>query len=436
MNFRNLIVATLLVFFTAISHAIENARAKTRYVVGLSPFLEKSSKDEVYRRVATLLVEDLPIHSSLTLYDAYHLRTITTFEIPDVLAFKTGRTRAAQFKGEFRKLKEFLASESARPKTELDLNGAVRLPQFLDFVAEHQVREASPLTMIILGSPLYLDQKEPGFSMVNGFFPSDGHLLATREQSIYGAKNRSGLLNNLSLHFGYFGDPWLSELHQEKIGRFWSLYLKEQGAVLSTFTSDLATVFKAAASERGEIRRNYAELDRTASKLEMLRITRDIGVTDWITRELPANLPQPPPGKTVGPMKIGIRWQGNLDLDLYASATPDSETLFFEHTRAPEGYYFKDHRSSPEREYEFIEFETPVDLFKLQASINFYHGDAPNGATGEVRIEFDGRIYTGSFTIPARHGNEGRTGRHQQDFWTKIDLLKILKLTPATAAGL
>ena len=48
-----------------------------------------------------------------------------------------------------------------------------------------------------------------------------------------------------------------------------------------------------------------------------------------------------------GPLKIGIRWKQNIDLDLYAAPRPGAETLFFQHPRSPEGYYFKDHRSSP-----------------------------------------------------------------------------------------
>ena len=36
----------------------------------------------------------------------------------------------------------------------------------------------------------------------------------------------------------------------------------------------------------------------------------------WITRELPANHRPPSPTTMIGPMKIGIRWQGDLDLDL------------------------------------------------------------------------------------------------------------------------
>jgi hypothetical protein len=160
----------------------------------------------------------------------------------------------------------------------------------------------------------------------------------------------------------------------------------------------------------------------------MLRITRDVGIADWITRDTLSSERPAPPTNHIGPMKIGIRWKGDIDLDLYSSATPDSETLFFEHTRAPEGYYFKDHRSSPDREYEFIEFESPVDVYRVQSDINFYKGEAPNGPDGEIRIEFEGRIYSSHFAIEAPHGNKGRTGSSQGRYWAHIDVPAILGL--------
>jgi hypothetical protein len=233
------------------------------------------------------------------------------------------------------------------------------------------------------------------------------------------------------VYFGFFGDPWVSEIHQEKIARFWTLYLKGQGAKLGSFAGDLATVFNASVgSNLAEARDARYEINRAQSKIEMLRITRDIGVADWITRDVLPNIAQRPPSITVGPMKIGIRWQGNIDLDLYATPWSGAETLFFEHTRSPEGYYFKDHRSSPQREYEFIEFETLVDVWQVQAMVNFYEGNAPRDPSGEIRIEFDGKIFSGPFSFSASHGNKGRSGRSQGEFWTRIDVPAILKLSP------
>jgi hypothetical protein len=47
---------------------------------------------------------------------------------------------------------------------------------------------------------------------------------------------------------------------------------------------------------------------------------------------------------------------------------------------------------------------------------------------GEVRIEFDGKIYSGPFSISAHHGNKSCAGRSQREFLTTIDIPKILKL--------
>ena len=131
-------------------------------------------------------------------------------------------------------------------------------------------------------------------------------------------------------------------------------------------------------------------------------------------------------------MKIGIRWKGNWDLDLYAKPHVGAETLFFQQTRSAEGYYFKDHRSSPGREYEYIEFTEPVDVYEVKAMVNFYKGMAANGAAGEVRVEFEGRVYTGTFAIPSTQGNRGRLDETQSQFWATVEIPGLMHL-PARA---
>lgn len=401
-----------------------------RYVVGLSPFYNEQESNEAFRQLMHLLLEDMPLNSSLWIYDAYHLRTVTQLEIPNVHAFESGRTRANQFSAQVQKLKSFLASSNEQPAVaKLDFHDAIRFPQFMDFVGENLSQTNAVVITIVLGSPLYLDEKEPGFSMVDGYFPSDGHLLASRDKSVYGRRDGANSLRNVVVHFGYFGDPWTSELHRQKISRFWNLFLKTQGAQLASFTGDLPTIFNAVRSgDMAAARNEQDEIDPSQAKIEMLRITRDMGTADWITHELPANHRSPPPTTRIGPMKIGIRWQGDIDLDIYAQARADAERLFFQHTRAPEGYFYKDQRTSPDREYEFIEFTQPVDVREVRAAVNFYEGSMPGGARGDIRIEFQGRIYTGRFELPAGHGNQGREGPSQEGFWTEIDVLGTLGL--------
>jgi hypothetical protein len=425
MKTKLLLMAAL--FCVALRAAAPASSETTRYVIGLTPFLENSVKDDVYRRIVGLILEDLPQKSSLAIYDAYNLTNITRLEIPDLRAFQSGKTRANQFKEPIFKVKQFLASEHQRPTAaKLNFDRAIRFPQFMDFIGEN-VGGAGAVTVIAIGSPLYIDHKEMGFSMVDGYFPSDGHLLATREQSVFGAKGRADALKDVSVHFGYIGDPWVSAIHREKISRFWTLYLQQQNARLATFCGDLATLFDAA-KNNSVARTTVVAIDPAQTKLEMLRITRDVGAADWITRDALSGPRPAPPTNNIGPMKIGIRWKGDIDLDLYASASQDAQTLFFEHTRAAEGYYFKDHRSSPDREYEFIEFESPVDVYRVQAEINFYKGQASNGAAGELRIEFEGKIYSTPFAITATHGNKGRAGSSQTKYWAHIDVPAVLGL--------
>ena len=399
-----------------------------RYYIGISPFLDKSSKDEVYRALVRLLVEDLPLNSTVAFYDAFALKTITQVSLPAAHVFNSPKTRANQFAPNIREIRSFLSQAHERPvNSHLRFEGAVRLPQLLDFLAGPSTN--IPSTLLLIGSPMYEDAKEPAFSMVDGYFPSDGHLQTTRERSIFGFAEERMLKPELAIHWLYSGDPWVNELHKEKVTRFWSLYLERRGARLAAFSSDAVSVLQSF-RHPGETGQRVAQgwtIDNKQTKIEMLRVTRDVGMADWLTRD---KLPevQEPPTTMIGRMKIGIRWKDEIDVDLYATPFQGAKTLFFQHKRSPEGYYYRDHRSSPGKEYEFIEFETPVDIREVEASINFYKGDCVDGPRGEVRIEFDGRIYGAPFAIAAPYGNEGRAGRSQHQFWTRIPIQQIVKL--------
>lgn len=378
-----------------------------------------------------LLVEDLPLNSSLWVYDAYHLRTIAQMEVPAVRAFRSGRTRVNQFREGIQAIRGFLAQD-LEPGSGVG-EAAVRLPQFLDFVAENQAHPGRQVVVIVVGGPLYGDAREPGFSMADGYYPSDGHLLAGRDQSVFGIKNRGEALSGVTVHFGCSGEPWASPLHQEKVSRFWGLYVEGQSGRMGSFTGDLATVFHAARGGPDAGRSERAEWKPEETRVEMLRATRQVDVAEWITRELPAGGSRPP-AVTVGPMKIGIRWAGAIDLDLYARGGSEAETLYFEHTRSEEGYYYRDHRSSPDREYEFIEFTSPVDVWQVEAAVNFYDGETPEPPRGEVRVEFEGRIYSGTFELASRKGNRGRRGGGQDAFWARLDVPRILGLRDVASA--
>lgn len=400
------------------------------FVVGLSPYLDRSVKDEVFRGLVQLLVEKLPLNTTLTVYDAFHLRQIAHASLPNLRVFTSAKTRAHQFALALQDIRQFLATEHSKPAHEsLTFDSAIKLPQLYDFLVENLEQTNEPVTVLLLGTPLYHDAKEPAFSMANGYFPSDGHLQASRDQTVYGMRPRAGPSPRFTFHWACFGDPWLNDLHQEKVTRFWTLFLQARGAQLATFVSDLPTALQAfgRGATAGASPSQWT-LDPHATKVEMLRVARDVDHTDWITRDTVPEAAQQPPDTLIGPMKIGIRWAHQADLDLYATPRAGADTLFFDHVRSPEGYYYKDHRSSPGREYEFIEFESPVDVRQITAKVNLYRGSCPGGAHGEVRIEFDGRIYSSAFRIAAENGNLGRRGPRQGEYWTSIAIQEVLNI--------
>ena len=69
-----------------------------------------------------------------------------------------------------------------------------------------------------------------------------------------------------------------------------------------------------------------------------------------------------------------------------------------------------------------------MDIYRVVADINFYKGDVSNGPAGEIRIEFEGKIYSAQFAIAATHGNKGRAGSSQTRYWAHIDVPAVLGL--------
>src|SRR5262249_17453615 len=68
--------------------------AAHQFVIGISPFLDKTVKDDVFRGIVGLMVQDLRLDSSLTIYDAFELKSITRLSVPDLQAFNSPKTRA------------------------------------------------------------------------------------------------------------------------------------------------------------------------------------------------------------------------------------------------------------------------------------------------------------------------------------------------------
>lgn len=399
-----LFCAMLIVWLVAVQ-----AASARNLVVAVSPYY---TPDEARKHSIQLLQQltQLDQGSRVTMIDGYNLSIIGEFNIPDNPAYKNPKARLGVNRKAVTALKRF-ADQSVTPGGEghPSLSGAVRLPQLLRYVANNFVRSGS-LDVIILGSPLYDDPKEPVFSMAGGHFPSDGHLFASQGKTPFGATGHSGLLKNVHVHIGYDNDNIMrGDRHAYFVKRFWTLYVEALGGKLGGFVGDVPTLFRRVSNNAAPPAHDFKPVK--SNKLEMIILPPVENRQSIFERPVSETALSQAQIRRAENVQIGISWQCALcDLDLYAQAIPGAPVLYFGRTVTTHGRYWKDYRNSPgpTNGYETIGFNVPLDLRTLIIAVNFYEGKAPQGVSGEVRLSVDGHTYASTFHIAATTGNKGR----------------------------
>jgi hypothetical protein len=140
-------------------------------------------------------------------------------------------------------------------------------------------------------------------------------------------------------------------------------------------------------------------------------------------------------GAKVENCRIGIRWPGQRDLDLYVRPYPSADELYYQHNRSRDGIHVKDWLTSPDVDnngFETVELHGSVDLSKLTLGVNFYAGaPSPGGVDGTVRIETGGKVFEAPFHVSAPDGNRGAdrspSARARSAYWIVLDPLAITK---------
>lgn len=446
---RNLIamLVAMVVAFAPMSVAAEN------FIIGM-PGDFQGNREDLEKLVSKAFTS---IHSgdTLSVYDAANRKRLMLMSLPSDSAYDNMRLRTKQFGGYLRPLgSAFDKMMSAEAKTSPSNIG---LPAFLREIANSAVPTLPGNTaeLLVLGSAKFDDPREKAFSMLNGHFPSDGHLRVDDNVSPFGVANRAGALRGVSVHFCLTDTDWIDELHRQRVERFWALYIGQMGGVLASFTADLNTCAQRFLEKKTDMPERYA-LDPRQTKPEMLRITREVTPEVAMAEELPIatatfeqggrfmddgiTLSDTPPTSMTGQAKIGIRWAcATCDLDIYSRANPSLPFLYFRNQISQEGRHNKDWRNSPdaEKQFEYIDFNGQIDLNQLEVYVHFYAGSFPGGAPGVVRLWFNGQVYEASFHIEATRGNSGDTSRPDlvadKPEWVKINVMELIKLSPVAS---
>ncbi len=442
--------------------------------VALSPFspirYQQQTRTNLYRLVLTSAAPGC----SVTVWDGFEATMIAKFAIP-ALKPDSARGRAQKLANGLGELGRWLGRvTNAAAPGEFKDSCALNTPRLIERLTSESGQGHRAL--LLLGSPFQRSPSEPSFDMTNGNYPSDAHVLASLEESIYGVAGRTNRLGNVSVSWVIPSEQvWETEIHRVLVRRFWAVWFGAQGGKLVRFDADFGEAFVSAF--RGDMDPVITDQIETGGKLEM-RLARPREVPRWIPQTVPATnevdqttnsavsnetarkIPQPTAGNTHRPeqrpevaapvpsgapspnteLAVGLMWQGFIttDIDLYVSM-PGEPELSFKKTRHARGFYHHDYKSpnwvkDGERSrmsYEFVELQRPVDIRTIRAWINYYSGFTPT-PSGTVVVWWRGRQYISTFQIPAIIGNHGGDAarRESSACWVEIDLLKIVGINP------
>ena len=239
------ILVAVITFATAlIVSAAPAGEAPRHYVVAICGGLSSNQSQDAFKQSMDLLLNRAQPGDRVEFLAAPQGNRLALVVVPEGTA--RARANSREYAGKFVGLVQFLKTPTAA-----DLRQAtqLRLPQLLDGVVRARQGQEK-LAVIVIGSPLYLasNEREAAFDMEKGLTPSDGMVAASVTESLFGSKERKGQLQNTTVHWLTPSDDWaVGEMHRRAVTRFWSVFIAEQGATLSTFGSDIARVFERAA---------------------------------------------------------------------------------------------------------------------------------------------------------------------------------------------
>lgn len=409
------IIATLASTSMATA-ATETPRPKVVEIV-VSPQLNASEAAAAQLATLRIFQDVLKGGDRLVVTDASTLQRVAAIDLSPRIVAADGKYRQwklelhtadlVRLNGFFQRLKQN-AGGGERPTLDLPALSDVlgqRLAQY--GTADRQ--------LVFFGSPIYADRHNTGFSFVETY-PSDGHLRSADSPfSVLGKERR---LAGTTVHVVYPPGDMFNELQAEKLARFYSLWFRAQGSALVTFSPDAAIWERVGSLQLTPI---AATADPTDSKVLLYSVRRR-AVEMW---EAPPTPPSRPPAPSSnGLLKIGIRWAESIDLDLYVGIRGELRELYYGHPHADWGRHDWDNLGGGS-EFETIEVNRAVDLSDITARVNFFSGRTASSPRGEVRVDYDGKVYEGDFQIFATSGNFGGVGLSH---WAELDIPAIVGL--------
>lgn len=332
--------------------------------------------------------------------------SICTFDVPDRKAYSSEKAKLNVNKACAAKLLSFASNASAeRPA------GTLNIPHLLRTIIQTSDMDVID-ALIISGSPIHDDPREPSTSMAQGDTPSDGHSLVSQGTSPFGMAGLEKGLKGTPVHMTAQDVDWeLNSNHAFLVNRFWGVTMDFLDGPLVTFNQDRKKVSERL--QRGVTAPAQMFERASSNKLEMIAAEMDHGRTVPIherqlsTKPLSAN-----EMRYAQDVQVGITWDCECDMDIYVQAGSGDQPLFYGNKRTQEGVFHRDFLSGKDllNGLEYVSLNVPVNLEDMLIAVNFYGGEAQAGVEGEIRVSIGPRTYGMPFTISGTKGNKGKGG--------------------------
>jgi hypothetical protein len=256
--------------FCPIINAAASGAPPARFIVGVSPFLSAPERQTAHKEGLLLVLEKSRPGDHIEVVDAFNLQPIARIAVPKGNTFEhNARARTVRLAPQLRQLGAFFAANT--PPESPEMAGAIRLPQFLEYVTTHLRADSEPMAVILIASPFYADGLENSFTMMNGY-PADPCFVAGRKTTPYSTAEKKNWLARVTVHYCYFRQScFVSDLHFDRIQRVWGMFISQQGGSLVSFAADADVVFERAA--RGATKPlAFEPLDVNDKRPRMLRV--------------------------------------------------------------------------------------------------------------------------------------------------------------------
>ena len=274
----------------------------------------------------------------------------------------------------------------ARPKTPVQATGTLHIPLLMKVISQNYP-QVNDITLIGSAQDMHDAQS----------YLTDSNLTKSSLDTEYGVSDVSERLKGKRIH--WLLKTELTPFHYaQKVERFFHLYLHKQHGELVTFSADKALVTDRLFNKATPLPMPY-KLSRAPSTKPMDSLFTRAPSEGGAVR---AHLPQT--------IRIGIAWQGKVDLDIYGLIKGEAKPVYYANTKTRYATHHKDIRTGSHQQvttYETITYHTPINLCDLRIGVNYYGGASPR-VHGTLRIKLGDQLMAKDFRFSARGGNKGQ----------------------------